>query len=308
MEFYQGLIDSNVVEIDALIEQYETECLGENPMPPQCSQITADICSKGNQASAWQGYLDDKLTEFQSWYATGLPLIAEANGAAAQNEVAILGLTGRFPTDHNVTEECFADAIPTWAWYDNWDPSSGDKLGDTFDHFINAASAPGNGVLVHVTGYRINSNSPTNQQSNVRFRLSPDGTWYMRGQHAKVFNRSYSHTYWDQRGRWRCEAYCDPEPGLCEWNEWSDFETIWWSQGWLNTGSCAGSCQGLGCWLWAPLPEPDLPAFGEDEFHLYQLRQSGLTDVSNERDEWLDEHNNWHTYHEPYDDRHEPYC
>jgi hypothetical protein len=310
MESYQDEVDDYAAQVDSLIEQYENECLGQSPEPSQCGSIKANICQAGQQARSYQDRVDTKVTAFQDEYDTAFPKYAEANAAAVQNSAAAMGLVGRFPTDHNITAECYAEAIPGWAWYDYWDPTKG-QLGDSSDyHYNRASNSLSDGVLVEVEGYRINSKSPTVKREMRDIRLSPDGTWYLEGYTAKFWLRSYSQTYWRQRKRWRCEPAltCDPDPGTCTFPEWPDFERIWWNQGWPSEGSCVGSCKGFGCWIWSPLPEPNWGAFGSDDWHLHTKRQGGLEDVSEKRDEWLDEHNNWYDEHEQYDDRHEAYC
>lgn len=311
IESYQADVDKNVAKVDALIEQYKNQCQGQNPQPPECGSIMSQICYFGQVARQYQDKLDKEVALFKKYYDTAMPKMAEANAAAKQNGAAALGLYGRFPTDHNVTAECFASAIPKWNWYDWWDPETMSMLGDPSDYYGNVASQ-GNGVLVSVNGYRINSNTPNKKLDYRYFRISPDGSWYMTGMASKAYNRNYSKSYYKVRHRWRCEEIipgrCQPEPGNCEWNDWDPWETIWWDQGWYSPGSCVGSCTSFACWIWSPLPEPDWGSFGTDAWHLYMKRPAGMKDNSQKRDEWLAKYNTWYDEHPQYDDRHEPYC
>lgn len=303
---FQDEVDGYVSQIDALIEQYETECLGQNPMPSQCNGIKAEICSKGQSARDWQDKVDERVDNFKHFYDLAMPELGTANGQAAVNSSTAMSLEGRFPDDHNVYAECYAGAIPAWAWYDYWDPATMDQLGDVLDWYRNQAS-DGDGVLVRVHGYFSNSNTP-NFKWGITIRLSPNGTPFLAGRNARTLNRSYSKTYWEQRERWRCERNCGPTPGDCEWYEWSETEKRWWDQGWPSEGSCVGSCKGFACWIWTPLPPPDFDKIGEDEFSLYTRKDSSLRANPTKRDEWLAEYNNWYDEHEQYDDRHESYC
>jgi hypothetical protein len=303
---YQGRVDEYVSDIDALIEQYEDECLGESPMPGQCGGIAAEICSKGQSARSWQDRVDTEVENFAHWYDLAMPELATANGQAATNSAAAMSLEGRFPEDHNIFGECYADAIPSWSWYDFWDPATMDQLGDLMDWAYNRAS-DGDGALVRVHAHFANSNTP-HYVWGVTIRLSPNGTPFLKGMNAKLLNRSYSKTYWEQKDRWRCETNCDPEPGDCQWNEWSETETWWWDQGWSSGSSCVGSCSGFCDWIWTPLPEPIWDDLGSDAFSLYTRKDGSLKDQSEKRDAWLAEYNNWYDEHEQYDDRHASYC
>lgn len=310
IERYQGYVDTFTDAVDDGIALYNSTCLGQSPMPQECASIKADICSNGELAARYQGYVDTQVIEFKKWYDLAILKMDEANAAAVQNSAAALGLTGRFPTDHNVLAECMADAIPSdYSWWDWWDPSLG-ELGNTFDFYLNRASTTAeSGVLPSVSGYRTNTKTGDAKLDRQDLRLSPDGTWYVKGWAAKLFNRNYTYTYVQLRHRWRCEpAYCDPDPGICVYPAWDDFEDWWWSQGWPNEGSCVGSCVSFACWIWQPLPPPDVDARGTDTWHITYQRRSGIKDRSEERDEWLDLYNNWYDEHEQYDDRHEEYC
>jgi hypothetical protein len=310
IEFYQGKIDAEVAQVDALIEQYEDQCLGVTPVTLECQTLKFQICQHGTLASDYQDSLNDVLAEFQDWYSQGIALLPVINSAAAQNMEAVLGLYGRYPADKNIFAECHAGAFPDWPWYDWWDPATMDILADKWDWALNQVSDSSDGVWPAADVYRINSRyGRTYDRKDVR--IAPDGTWFVEGMTAKVNNRSYSQTYYEWRNRWRCESItgsCDPDPGNCQYPEWGEFNVVWWSQGWPSEGSCVGSCTGFGCWIWSPLPPPNWEKLGTDEFHLHTKRKGGMQDNSEKRDEWLEEHNNWHDYHEEYDDRHSSYC
>jgi len=311
MENYQAIVDSEVAQVDTLIAQWKSQCQGVTPEPLECQSIKFQICTHGQRAREYQDKVEERVETFNLWYNQGLPLIASANAAAAQNSAAVLGLYGRYPADHNIFAECYSEALPEWPWYDWWDPSTMDKLGDKWDWTLNQCSDTSDGVLPAADVYRINSRyGSISDRKGVR--IAPDGTWYVGGMTAKVNNRSYSQTYSERRNRWRCESLiggaCEPIPGNCKYDEWPDFSVIWWSQGWPSEGSCVGSCTGFGCWIWSPLPEPDWVALGSDEFHLHTKKKGGMRDNSEKRDKWLDEHSKWLDYHGVYNDRHEAYC
>jgi hypothetical protein len=307
IENFQDWLDEATENMDALIEQYEEDCQGPS-IPGECYAIKANICAYGESARSYQDLVDEEVIAYRDWHDRAMEKLGIANSAAQQNSVAALGLQGRFPTDHNITAECIADAIPVWPWYDYWDPTKG-NIGDLHDYIVNDPSV-GGGVFVSVKMYRINSNNPEAILDHRNVRLSPDGTWYISGYASELYNRSYSHTYLERRSRWRCEPAisCNPDPGTCTFPDWPDFEKVWWDQGWPSTGSCVGSCTGFNCRIWQPLPEPDLESFGEDTFYLHIRKPGGVTDVSGQRDAWLAERYNWYDTHEQYDDRHQPYC
>lgn len=314
IEQYQGNIDGYAATVDSLIAQWEAECQGVEPEPSHCGLLKFEICNAGNYAKYWQEKLDDEVADFINWYDQGLPLLAVANAAAAQNSEAVMGLHGRYPTDHNIFAECYSEAIPEWPWYDWWDPSTMDKLGDKWAFAYNSCSPTQDGVYPCVGVYVINSNKGW-PAGGKQVRIAPNGTWFIEGRTARNYNLSYSQTYFTRRIRWRCEALigfaCDPPagPGNCEFDEWGSTDTIWWAQGWPSEGT-SGSCVTAGGtdWIFSPLPEPNWARYGNDEFHLHYWRKSDMKDNSEKRDEWLAEHYNWYDDHEAYDDRHEPYC
>lgn len=314
IEQYQGKVDGYVTTVDSLIARWKAECQGVVPEPSECGFIKFQICTAGSSAKYWQEKVDEQIEDFINWHDQGIPLLAVANAAAALNSEAVMGLYGRYPTDHNIFAECYSAAIPKWGWWDWWDPSTMDKLGDKWAFTSGLCWEGQDGVMPCMDVYLINSNNgwPANGK---QIRIAPDGTWYIEGKTARNYNRSYSQTYFTRRIRWRCESLigpvCEPVPGNCEFDEWGTNDTIWWSHGWPSEGtggSCVGACVGFGCWLWSPLPEPNWASFGGDEYHLHYWRRSGMVDNSEKRDEWLADHYNWYNDHEAYDDRHAAYC
>ncbi len=300
MESYQNSIDQATAQMDSLIEQYDAECEGVSPEPPQCGQIAANICALGKQARTYQDLVDDEVENFQEKYGQGMTHMAGADALAQQNSIAVMSLHGRFPTDHNIFAECYSAELTDLAWYDWWDPERG-ELGRIINYMSNQASAAP-GVFVTTQGYRINSNGPS-RLNTANIRLSPNGYWYINRNTAAAYNRDYSMPYQDETHTWKCETLFPLsqclEEGQCGWGS-PDSLVRWWSQGWQ------------GGWIWnmpTEGPPPEIYDWrGEDEFHLYIKKRPGLENNSEKRDEWLDLHNNWYDTHEQYDDRHEVYC
>lgn len=315
IEEYQADIDGWVSEMIPLIAYSEANCV-TLPVAGDCAAKAAEICNLGTQARAKQDLLDAQVELFATKHAERVAAEEEANDAAADNWAATLDLIGRFPADVNIWNECVDDHFTGFdgnqePWGKWWNPNRDDVIGNIGDLYWNRASDSGEGVLPAYWIYYQNARHGDTKLLRNVVRVSPDGTPYVSGHVAQRYNRNYSLTYLNRRIRTRCSIIfvCVPTPGMCVWNEWSEYENVYWNQGWPMTGSCVVDCSGFFCWIYAPLPPPDWDLYPSDTVYLeFDRPRRNTTDFTEEQDEWFDEHLNWYDEHPQYDDRHESYC
>jgi len=299
----QDDIDSNVSQIDSLIEEYDDDCGGGSP-PSKCTSIKARICALGTAIGPWQEIVDEYITKFETEHTKKVAAEPAANSAAAENWLAAIALQTHFPVDVNLIVNHFLGIFQDEAWGAWFDPTRDDKIADLFSYAIGARLSWEVRPIAHA--WYMTSLSIYAQRNYSEIKFSPNGIPFIKGQNAKNFQRKLSLPYVNRTTRWR-----DDSPGgTCEFDPWGSESPTYWQQSCYMPGSCVGSCMGMCNWLWAPLPEPDLDDYHTTTAYAETQRPEGRkgTDNTAKQEEEWQKYLNWYDDHPTYDDRHDSYC